>query len=296
MIKKFVFVISIVLCFHLSAQDYTPLLSDINEWQFSTCFLGDCTKDVYYTDGDTLVDNKSYKILDGYHYISRTFLLREDISEKQVFLLTIVNGVKREHLLYDFSMEVGDEIEMKNPFTPFPENGGMFTLSSIESLPLVDGNNYKHYTFSPSPGNTISSTNAVWIEGVGSLSIINAPGGEPNFDDVGELSCSFRDGNSFYSNFERVDVCEQVILDISDNKSKSAIVVVSTNSKLKILNTQEVVSVEVYSLDGKLVENIYNEEQLESLQIERNPLSNGVYILIFTSTNGILSSKQVIID
>ena len=183
---------------------------------------------------------------------------------------------------------------MKNPFTPFPENGGMFTLSSIESLPVVDGSNYKHYTFSPSPGNTISSTNAVWIEGVGSLSIINAPGGEPNFDDVGELSCSFREGNSFYSNLERVAICETV-LDVSDSYSNTNIIVINTDTSLQILNAQEIASVKLYNLGGKLIENISNKERLEALNLDKTTLDSGLYILIFTSTNGILSSKQVVV-
>ena len=62
----------------LFSQDYVPLLDDYNEWQVTNCYFG-CLTDVYYTDGDTITDGHHYKILDGYHFISRTILLREDI-------------------------------------------------------------------------------------------------------------------------------------------------------------------------------------------------------------------------
>ena len=81
----------------LFSQDYVPLLDDYNEWQVTNCYFG-CLTDVYYTDGDTIADGHNYKILDGYHFISRTILLREEILEKfpdaKTFPQIIVIGTK----------------------------------------------------------------------------------------------------------------------------------------------------------------------------------------------------------
>ena len=59
----------------LHGQDYKPLLDNTNEWHVTNCYFG-CLTDVYFTDGDTLVEGNNYKVLDGFHYISRSFLLR----------------------------------------------------------------------------------------------------------------------------------------------------------------------------------------------------------------------------
>ena len=47
-----------------------------------------------------------------------------------------------------------------------------YNLDSIISRPLVNGNDYRHFYFSPSESNIVSTTNAIWIEGAGSLYMI----------------------------------------------------------------------------------------------------------------------------
>ncbi|GEQ86289.1 hypothetical protein ULMS_17970 [Patiriisocius marinistellae] len=290
-------ILFVILAFNIlcNAQEYTPLLDDVNEWKFTTCFMGDCINDVYFTNGDTLVNNKNYKVLDGYHYISRSFLLREEVVEKKVFLLTIINEAQREYLLYNFSMEIGDEIEMLNPITPFPESGGMYTLTNIESLPLVDGANYNHYYLSPSPNNTTSSWDAVWVEGLGSLSIITAPGGAPNFDGVGELSCFFKNEDLFYSNLERVPDCETQ-LGVDENSSIYNFKFISEENNLKIINTIGISKILLYTIEGKLILTSLNESNDPIKLLDTTNYSSGVYIVKLTNINGAFSSHKVIIN
>src|SRR5690606_32530778 len=195
------------------SQDYKPLLDNLNEWQFTTCFSG-CLTDTYYTDGDTIVEGKSYKILDGFHYISRTFLLREEVNNKKVFLNKVAPNQNEEFLLYDFSLNQGDTFNMLNPYSSFPREGGSFVLDSIIARPLADGNAYRHFYFSPAPGNTISTENAVWVEGAGSLSIINAPGGHPDINGSGHLSCFFKDTEIFYANLDSINDCIPIHLKV----------------------------------------------------------------------------------
>lgn len=180
-------------------QEYTPLLNEYsNTWSVASCFNG-CIQDFYYTNGDTLVDNLSYKILDGYHYINRNFLIREEVAEKKVYLTTILPNRIDTYLLYDFSLEEGDTFEMKNPISPFPTDGGLYVLDSIRWKPLeLDPIFRKHFYFSPHSTNTSSNENPVWVEGAGSLSIINAPGGTPNLMGVGELVCALKNSELFY--------------------------------------------------------------------------------------------------
>lgn len=280
MIKKGVFISFIFCCLSVFGQTYTPLLDNENEWQFTTCF-GGCITDIYYTDGDTLVNNKIHKILDGYHYISRTFLLHEKVDEKKVYLTKISPDRIDEYLLYDFSLEEGATIEMKNPITPFPEEGGLFVLDSIRNNEIWDGALRKHFYFSPHETNLVSTQNAVWVEGVGSLSMINAPGGHPDINGVGLLNCFFKNAELFYSNLTvEVPVCEPTVLSFPDNNRSEVIVYYPENDKKScyLKNTKEVKSVELYDLSGrKLI--IFTNSLQEEIRLDLNEFSTGMYVL-----------------
>ncbi|MGB3344053.1 MAG: T9SS type A sorting domain-containing protein [Aequorivita sp.] len=265
------------------------MLDNLDEWHFTTCYYG-CHTDVYYTDGDTLVDGKTYKILDGFHFISRTFLLREDIQDKKVFLNLVSPGNNQEYLLYDFSLKVGDSMHMLNPITPFPSDGGFFQLDSIVGKPLVNGNIYDFFYFSPTPSNSTSNWNAVWVEGIGSLSIITAPGGDPDFFGVGELSCFFKENELFYTNLEVVEECVSV-LSVS-NKSALEEVVLSkpANGTVCYLNNAEQVRyLEVFSVQGKRIMTFINDKN-KVVSLELGNLKDGMYFIL---AKGNLGSKRV---
>lgn len=275
----------ILLSLQAYAQAYTPLLDNLNEWHLSTCDSG-CLTDVYFTDGDTLVDGKLYKILDGYHYISRTFLLREDIEEKKVYLNLKTRTYNQEYVLYDFSLEVGDSIRMQNPITPFPEDGGYFTLDSIVEKPLVNTSLYDFFYFSPSSSNTVSSWNAVWIEGVGSLSMITAPGGNPDFYGAGQISCVFKENELFYTHLEIVDECVSA-LSIPNTKSMGEVVLFKPayEDVCYLKNAERIKYLEVFSIQGKKVLTHKNDGNgLVRLTLEN--LQDGMYFVLAKGETG----------
>ncbi|QAA80495.1 T9SS type A sorting domain-containing protein [Aequorivita sp. H23M31] len=279
--QNLLFFLSIFFTFSCFSQDYKPLLDNFNEWQFTYCYTG-CLTDMYRTDGDTLVDGKAYKILDGYHYISRTFLLREEVESRKVYLNLAAASGNTEYLLYDFSLNVGDSIDIKNPITPFPADGGFYKVDSIVPRPLVDGNEYRHFYLSPTPSNPISSTPAVWIEGVGSLSLINAPGGFPNINGVGILTCFFKNGELFFS--KRED-CESMILGTPQNALND--VIVTTNFKdgnCRIYNAEKISSLEVFDLNGRKLIALKSANQ-EEITVDFSKFPTGTYFILAHSTN-----------
>lgn len=279
----------------LFAQSYVPLIDQLNEWQFTTCNFG-CITDVYFTDGDTVVNGKTYKILDGYHYINRNLLLRENTTEKKVYLTITEPQYIEDVLLYDFSMEVGDSIEMLNPITPFPPNGGYFLLDSIKLLPLADGNPYRHFYFSPTPANTISSQNAVWVEGVGSLSIINAPGGHPDINEVGHLSCSFLNMELRYSNLDSINACKPAQLSLNEflNELDIQLFAQGEKNRFLIVPAEKITEVAVFNLSGKKLKTLsfFNQNQIPLDLTEFKP---GIYILKVSLTNYSTRTFKVII-
>jgi len=204
--KKLYFII-VLLLFGIQKifpQNYTEMLTNDVEWQLTNCSNG-CLTDVYFTDGDTIYNGSSYSILNGYHFISKTFWLRENIQNQKVYMSFIHNNLRREVLLYDFDMQKGDSINISNPISPFISNPGYYVVDSVVVLQLQNGLYYEHFYLSSL--NLTINESAVWIEGIGSLSLINAPGGTPNVNGAGKLSCFFNNGNLVYSQLDSITSC-----------------------------------------------------------------------------------------
>ena len=283
--KKLLLIVLFSNCFSIFGQDYKPLLDNYNEWHLTSCFFG-CLSDVYYTNGDTIVDGNNYKILDGFHYISRTFLLREELLDRKVYMNIVNPSGNNEYLLYDFSMVIGDSIDMKNPISPFLENAGYYRLDSIIPRPLVDGNDYRHFYFSPSPSNTISTTNAVWVEGAGSLSLINAPSGFPDINSAGHLSCSFKNSELFYSNLDSIDSCEPVIVlglnEFNNQLSEVQVKTLVSDTYCHLTNVQNARFIDVYDLNGRrLIDHTNNGER--EVNLDFSNLESGLYIIVMNT-------------
>ena len=276
------------------SQEYVPLLDTVNEWHFTNCYFG-CITDIYYTNGDTIVDNKNYKILDGYHYISRTFLLREDLTTKQIFLVKVNETSNDEYLLYDFSLTEGSIFAMQNPITPFPENAGDFVLDSIRFRTLVDGNDYRHFYFSPIPSNTISDNNAIWVEGLGSLSIINAPSGDPDINGVGHLSCFFKNGTSFYTNLDSIESCNPTfgIFDIKTDVKDIVLVNSQTSNFISIVNTEAVQLIEIFDIQGRKITSKLNFGATE-INFDKSMFQNSIYFAKVMSNNKTLTTLKFV--
>lgn len=293
-IFTFLFLLSLII----NAQTYKPLLNEVNEWQFTNCNTNGCLDNTYYTDGDTLNGGYQYKVLNGFHFISRTFWLREDSLNQKVYL-SYDAGTRREELLYDFSLQVGDSINIKNPITPFITSAGHFTVDSILMDLLQDGIHYRHYYLSPSLSNTISTNTAEWIEGVGSLSLINAPSGFPDVNDVGKLSCFFKNGNLFYSNLDSIENCSPnivVILDVNTDQPKfDELKVFPTfvHNQCHIIGIKAMENLNIYSVNGKLImhKSVHNTTQID---LDLRQLNSGIYFLVLSDNHTNQRSFKII--
>jgi len=294
--KKLLSILLFICCSPIFSQEYKPLLDNLNEWHLTYCYTG-CYTDVYYTDGDTLVDGLDYKILDGFHYISRGFLLREDLPERKVYLNLLFNGTSTEYLLYDFSLAVGDSIDMKNPITPFPEDAGYYTLDSIVPRPLVDGNDYRHFYFTPSESNTVSFNKATWIEGAGSLSLITAPSGNADINGAGQLSCFFKNEELYYSNLDSIDACEPTIfLNINEfNNPLNEVIVSTTSNYCRIDNIEQVRFIDLNDINGRSLKSFTNHGG-KNLQFDISDLASGIYIIIVNTKQFKKRTFKIVIE
>ena len=280
--------------FYVNSQEYHQLLDHESEWHLTSC-SSTCINDVYYTNGDTTYNGYQYKILNGYHYISRTFWLREDVSEKHIFL-SYDNGKSRiEVLLYDFSLQIGDTILLSNPITPFPSNGGFYKLDSIVSQNLLDNKSHKFFYLSPTASNQSSDELPVWIEGIGGLTLINGPGGTPDINRVGKISCYFNDGFLSYSQLDSLDRCTvKYVTGLKEiQRHSNSIYPTIFESILRLEDVSEVSEVVIYSLRG---EEVYrrklNHQSYENLELSH--LEKGFYVIRLYDNNLPVVSKKIV--
>lgn len=292
--KVYYIFLILLISSYTNAQDYNSLLDHESEWHITSC-TSSCTNDIYYTDGDTVYNNFNYSILNGFHYISRTFWLREDLSEKKIYL-SYDNGKSRtEQLLYDFSLQIGDTILLSNPITPFPSNGGFYSVDSIVSQNLLDNKSHKFFYLSPTPSNVSTNELPVWVEGIGGLTLINGPGGTPDVNNVGKLSCYFNDGFLSYSQLDSLDRCTvKYVTGLAEiPKYTSSIYPTIFESILTLEDVSEISEVVIYSLSG---EEVYrrklNHQPYENLELSH--LEKGLYLIRLYYQNLPIISKKIV--
>lgn len=165
--KRIIFLIcfSILLSYHPNAQDYVPFPTSNAEWKINhfSIFGGNFTQRVVMS-GDTMINNKTYqKIFSNNPYSTNTedslfysLALREE--EKKIYFVD--NGTVEEHLLYDFTKEVGDSVTIFATFGNSTIVPITSKIDAIDSIQLIDGSYRKQYFF--------EWYNEYWIEGIGS--------------------------------------------------------------------------------------------------------------------------------
>lgn len=279
----------------LYSQNYKSMANHVSEWHLTTCNFS-CLQDVYYIDGDTTYQDKDYKILNGFHFISRTFWIRENVSAKKVYL-SFVQGTKRfEDLLYDFSLTVGDSINLKNPVSPFPYDAGYFKVDSIVERSIYNGDMHRFFYLSPSVSNSSDET-PVWVEGIGSLSMINAPGAGPSLYGAGKLSCHFDDGELIYTQMDSIEACNAsfIFADFDKNYLESNVQVLPSmvDDFVTIQSNIGLSTIAIYNSLGQIVLEVNPQEKL-LLKIDLSKFIHGLYFIRISSKKHGEFSKRLI--
>ena len=265
------------------AQPYIPILGQLTEWNTVSCSNG-CSIDSYNSSGDTLVDGKNYQILDGFHYIQGNFLIREDVTERKVYMKTLVSHtLLDEYPIYDFSLEDGDTTHVYNPISPLPEDGGLFVVDSIVSRPLETGNHRFFYLHAVDPVLSASES-TVWVEGVGSLSLINSPSAGPTPNN--HLACQSKDGILQYAFIDSVGSCAN--LAVSENTEAPTFqlypTVITDQVEVRCSEPRQF-NVKVFSMSGQLH---YSSDKLrDSVHlISATDLPSGLLVFVIETSQG----------
>lgn len=274
------------------SQAYNKTLSNETHWYTSVCGAF-CVTDHYYAKGDTVVNSSTYTFLNKFHYV-KNMALREDTVNRQVFFYVFASG--KETLIYDFSLTPGDSIEIKNPNSPLPTNAGWHVLDSIKLITLLDG---PHRFFYLSEKNGPGTTS--WIEGIGSMSLINTPSSEQDLNGVGDLTCFYKDGVKIYeADTLPTGACDTTLLvtDIANTSSIAEKFSISpVPAKDKITIQLDVITknsnITIYDISGKEILHI-NQLRNNIISINTMDWKNGIYFAKMQSGNKNYSKKIII--
>lgn len=178
--KKLLLIILLVSSNTFSrAQSYHPLLDSINRWAVAANFLpvrnsnatticnypfNSFNPEDFYTDGDTTINAVVYKkiIADDQFGICLAGYVREDTSTQRVYFLSTTSAT--EELLYDFSIQNGDSLQLSFYASGSFYTTGNFTVDSIRTVTLIAGQRKIIYL----TNHRYPWFQLEWIEGVGS--------------------------------------------------------------------------------------------------------------------------------
>ncbi|HRG18434.1 MAG TPA: T9SS type A sorting domain-containing protein [Flavobacterium lutivivi] len=268
------------------SQEYHPLLNNsawiVYDW-VSCCTPSQdwaITEEEEVVIGSHVYKKFIHTFKDSY---SPTFV-REDVATKKVY--KIVNGV--DTLLYDFGLNEGDTIT---------QYGNTF-VAHVDYVDLPIGSR-KRITLQSIEQYCDQSVTQVWIEGVGS----NKHPFYPNYNMYNVCSsgggyniatrCSFQNGERVFGSD-----CPMSLLGVNTNFESRKIeffpnpfsrqlnITTSTdfeNASLKLFNSVGQLVMEKNNLNGK------------SISIERENLSNGIYLVELLQEGNVLTKSKLIV-
>lgn len=179
-------ILLLIVSVTVKAQDYIPMVDNTIWTVRQSGFLG--SEELFYGPGtDEIVNGETYRKISGVPMTPGDVYIREDVAERKVYRL---NDNSQEELLYDFTLQVDDEIVLSN--------GNTYTVTSRDSLAVMTGRkrvrlHLVHYA------GTLAMGSETWIEGVGSWQVPLKPSYELLSDPAYSLTCSSTNGNPVYN-------------------------------------------------------------------------------------------------
>lgn len=295
----------------IGQNNYVPIPENNVYWRetsFFTVWLPNPTP-VYsdyslFVSGDTTIGVYTYKKLFQTGVTSSTMppviyftnaysgAFRQDSLIKKVFFISQLDSI--EQLLYDFNLNIGDTLPPSfNNDVLNPNTQGNFVLD-IDSV-LVGNQLHKRLLLNPVIGGTgLIDTNYAIIEGVGSTfgfyHLI-----EPPFETGSQLIC-FNHNSSYYP---VNSTCPFFVGESEPEFSNSSIVIYPNpfNEKvtLKFEKTLKNGAISIWSQVGQL---LFVQSNIEgnSIELIRNNLPNGIFILELKEANELIWTGKVVIQ
>jgi hypothetical protein len=268
-----------MLCLFLNGSYAQTQFPDKNgEWYISYTGDGDKSyiKQPIFIEKDTVIKDKNYSIMTSLWY---RCAIRNEYPK--VYYMDLNHPENNENLLYDFSLSLGDSVELiHDRFGVFWDTITWHVIA-IENWEINKSQRKVIKLFSATQFDV--ETN-YWIEGIGSTM-------GPVYPLLGswseisiELYCYKENGNPIYGDCSLTSNKQFV-----RNEPK---IVFLTNQKLLVIqNEQKKYDLTIYNYLGKMV---YETHDCSDENIDLNGFHPGVYICHFTIENQTYSQKIII--
>ena len=217
-----------------------------SEYQWKGTLYGLFTQDItYYLQGDSVIDNVSYKKLFVQYEYQNTavfqWLIREDVTTGQVFR----HGIEGDMLVMDYSLQAGESTHVYGL--------GYELEITIDSVEMITVNNTpRRKLYFTDAGNT-----AFWIEGVGSSYGIGDAvlGSSADYNPV--LTCFYVNQQLEWSSDQEGISCSAVLSVPSENAVSPELVIQPNPStewvNVRCSNLPQGCYIEVTSATGSLM-------------------------------------------
>ena len=232
------------------------------------------------------VNDTLYNSINSNGYVTYVYY-REDTLTKKVYHRPSENSP--EKLLYDFSLQEGDSINY-----PYFGQPRWFKIDSVINNEIFGVTRKIWYLRSPN-----NTSYPVWIEGIGSLSIIFHPIEEPSLDWMffGLITCCYHDDNLIYQSYYGATYgCSFELLDIADLTNNLKVRIypnpITNKSIIDISNlNNRTATVSIYNIIGNNIINFQTTQN--TIQLNNFIIKQGIYFVNIQINNYSLTKKII---
>ncbi|MFK8044639.1 MAG: T9SS type A sorting domain-containing protein, partial [Crocinitomicaceae bacterium] len=182
-----------------------------------------------------------------------------------------------------------------------PDSAGYFIVDSIIPTVQIDGDTYNHFYLTALDSAKSVTGRAEWIEGIGSLNLINTPGAYGDVNNWGALSCFFNNQTLHYSKLDSIAGCIQVYpnLSIDEGLTATESVNIFPNPASTVLHFdtfgQEIDGISVFDMFGRKLL-IVSIEDISENKIDISSLPQGSFLVQFLSVDGSKTARKLIVE
>ena len=272
-------------CYYHSVLPYPRFIEDGKQWNVRLSNFENYVTEILIFDGDSIIDNLTYKKLyssyDSLITLNYKALIREE--NNKVYLR---HYNQPEALIYDFNLSLGESSTIYSP------EGQGFIEVTIEDVSWIEYEGFyrKKYTLD-------GNYNEYWIEGIGSCF---GPIYSKVYDFIicpdWTMTCAYSEEGQIYQYLDYL--CFDIKTGINHTEENKAIVYPNplfSGQEYRIINDQNIKEVLIYNYSGLLIQQIEIPDKTETLLSTKN-LTKGIYLLVIKDINGQNSSRKLIIN
>lgn len=283
--RKLFFILCVWCCKISFGQFYNPTIGDSNMWNIIETFEATNTR-TNVANRDTIINGLNYRKFEEVFYGVNTVYdciayIREDTLDQKIFIRTgdfLQDTI--EYVLYDFSLNEGDSIQLYGITYWEVDSMGYYQVDSISEIEL-NGQIHKKFFLSGDPYvYPDRPENPIWIEGVGSLGDFMHPGISVDEFTRGVLSCFFKNGIKVFQSPD-YDSCMVFFGDIEKHGNHGQIKVYPNPFKNSICILSEIPQDLRINIVNSLGQVVYSNRffSISENEVNLSSFSDGVFII-----------------